>query len=69
MTAGCASGTTTSPAATSGATTPAASANLTMTFLPKNLGNAYFDTSFKGVQTAVAAIGGTVDPGRPGQGR
>ncbi len=68
LTAGCASGTTTSPAATSGATTPAASANLTMTFLPKNLGNAYFDTSFKGVQTAVAAIGGTVTQVGPAKG-
>lgn len=59
---GCSSAATPS-ASTSGsapATSAPAAANLTMTFLPKNLGNAYFDTSFKGVQTAVAAAGGTV---------
>jgi len=45
-----------------------ASANLTMTFLPKNLGNAYFDTSFKGVQAAVAKVGGTVTQVGPAKG-
>ncbi len=33
--------------------------NLTITFLPKNLGNPYFDTSSKGGKAAVEAIGGT----------
>jgi len=33
---------------------------LSITFLPKNLGNAYFDTSKKGVEAAAAAFGGTV---------
>ena len=56
LTAGC------STASTSGSApaSSAAKANLNMTFLPKNLGNAYFDTSFKGAQTGVAAVGGTV---------
>ena len=65
--AGCSSpapATSGSPAASS----PAASANLTMTFLPKNLGNPYFDTSFKGVQSAVAAVGGTVTQVGPAKG-
>lgn len=35
------------------------SANLAVTFLPKNLGNPYFDTSDKGGETAVNEFGGT----------
>ena len=35
------------------------SAKETVTFLPKNLGNPYFDTSDKGGATAVKAFGGT----------
>jgi rhamnose transport system substrate-binding protein len=35
------------------------SKNLAITFLPKNLGNPYFDTSDKGGQTAVKEFGGT----------
>jgi rhamnose transport system substrate-binding protein len=46
----------------------APAASLTMTFLPKNLGNAYFDTSFKGVQAAVAKLGGTVTQVGPAKG-
>ncbi|KQX05265.1 MULTISPECIES: rhamnose ABC transporter substrate-binding protein [unclassified Leifsonia] len=34
-------------------------ANLAITFLPKNLGNAYFDTSDKGGQKAIESFGGT----------
>ncbi|MGP6170569.1 rhamnose ABC transporter substrate-binding protein [Microbacterium sp. A204] len=34
-------------------------ANLAITFLPKSIGNPYFDTSSKGGQAAVAEIGGT----------
>lgn len=33
--------------------------NLAITFLPKNLGNPYFDTSSKGGQAAVEELGGT----------
>ena len=33
--------------------------NLAITFLPKNLGNAYFDTSDKGGADAIAEFGGT----------
>jgi len=35
------------------------SGNLAITFLPKNLGNAYFDTSDKGGETAIGEFGGT----------
>ena len=35
------------------------SKNYKITFLPKNLGNPYFDTSDKGGQTAVKSFGGT----------
>lgn len=34
-------------------------ANLAITFLPKNLGNPYFDTSDKGGETAIKEFGGT----------
>jgi rhamnose transport system substrate-binding protein len=37
---------------------PAASGNLSITFIPKNLGNPYFDTSDAGGKTAVTEIGG-----------
>ncbi|PID97002.1 MAG: rhamnose ABC transporter substrate-binding protein, partial [Actinomycetales bacterium] len=33
------------------------SGDMTMTFLPKNLGNAYFDTSLKGAEAAGKAVG------------
>jgi rhamnose transport system substrate-binding protein len=69
LAAGCSSGGAASPAASGSApASSAASANLTMTFLPKNLGNAYFDTSFKGVQAAVQAVGGTVTQVGPAKG-
>ena len=51
--AGCSSSTAT------GGTSSAAKANLAITFLPKNLGNAYFDTSDKGGKTAIGELGGT----------
>lgn len=50
--AGCSS-TGTAPAASGGAK------NYKITFLPKNLGNAYFDTSDKGGATAIKEFGGT----------
>ncbi|CAN7412560.1 rhamnose ABC transporter substrate-binding protein [Microbacterium sp. LjRoot45] len=55
--AGCAdTGTTPAPGSTGdGGDT----ANLAITFLPKNLGNPYFDTSSKGGKTAVDELGGT----------
>jgi len=61
----------TSPATTGGtpaASAPAASAPasstasgpLNITFLPKNLGNPYFDTAYKGFQSAAGEINATV---------
>ena len=41
------------------ASAPAEDANLAITFLPKNLGNPYFDTSAKGGEAAVKEFGGT----------
>lgn len=43
------------------------SGNLSITFLPKNLGNPYFDTSAKGGQAAVAEFGGTFNQVGPAQ--
>ncbi len=68
LAAGCTSATSASPTAGGAATSPAASANLTMTFLPKNLGNAYFDTSFKGVEAAAKGLGATVTQVGPAKG-
>lgn len=66
LAAGCSSGTASPSTSASGG--GAAPANLAMTFLPKNLGNAYFDTSYKGVQAAVSALGGTVTQVGPAKG-
>jgi rhamnose transport system substrate-binding protein len=56
--AGCAdTGTATPDPSESG--TGGDTANLAITFLPKNLGNPYFDTSSKGGKTAVDELGGT----------
>ena len=70
LAAGCSTGTTASSSASGSApaSSAPAAANLTMTFLPKNLGNAYFDTSYKGVQAAVTALGGTVSQVGPAKG-
>jgi rhamnose transport system substrate-binding protein len=54
LVAGCSSST-----ATTGTSSAAAKANLAITFLPKNLGNAYFDTSDKGGKKAIDELGGT----------
>ena len=43
----------------SGGGSEGGSDNLSITFLPKNLGNPYFDTSSKGGEAAVEALGGT----------
>jgi len=43
-------------------------ANLAITFVPKNLGNAYFDTSDKGGADAIAEFGGTYDEQAPAEG-
>ena len=50
--AGCSSG-------SGGDSTSGGDKNYKITFLPKNLGNPYFDTSDKGGQTAVKSFGGT----------
>lgn len=56
---GCSSGATASTsAAGTTSTSNASSANLEITFLPKNLGNPYFDTSDKGGKTAIEEFGG-----------
>lgn len=52
--AGCSNSTT----ASSSTSSSAAGAAISVTFLPKNLGNAYFDTSDKGGAAAVAEFGG-----------
>lgn len=57
LAAGCSSSPAASPSASGGS---AATAGLTITFLPKNLGNAYFDTSYKGAQAAAGVLGATV---------
>ena len=44
---------------TTAGTSSSKAANLAITFLPKNLGNAYFDTSDKGGKKAIDELGGT----------
>ncbi|MGC3995795.1 MAG: rhamnose ABC transporter substrate-binding protein [Propionicimonas sp.] len=66
--AGCSSAATSTSPAASEAASSAPAANLTMTFLPKNLGNAYFDTSYKGVQAAAGVLGATVNQVGPAKG-
>ncbi|MDN5571593.1 MAG: rhamnose ABC transporter substrate-binding protein [Propionibacteriaceae bacterium] len=57
---GCAGGgTPATGGATGGTGGGAATENLQVTFLPKNLGNPYFDTSSKGGREAVEDFGGT----------
>ena len=68
LAAGCSTPAAPSASGSAASSSAPAAANLTMTFLPKNLGNAYFDTSFKGVQAAVAAVGGTVTQVGPAKG-
>ena len=43
------------------------SSNLSITMLPKNLGNAYFDTSTKGATEAADEFGGTLDEVGPSE--
>ena len=43
-------------------------ANLAITFVPKNLGNAYFDTSDAGGEEAIKEFGGTYDEQAPATG-
>lgn len=56
--AGCAD-TGTSGGGSTGGGSEGGSDNLAITFLPKNLGNPYFDTSSKGGKAAVEELGGT----------
>jgi len=58
---GCAAGEAT-PGGTGG------DANLAITFVPKNLGNAYFDTSDAGGKEAIEEFGGTYDEQAPAEG-
>lgn len=67
MLAGCSSGGTSESKEESATTeesgteeAPAASGNQDITFLPKNLGNPYFDASFVGATEAVDSFGGTI---------
>jgi rhamnose transport system substrate-binding protein len=66
--AGCGSGSssTASPGG-GGSSTTSGGGDLTVTFIPKNLGNPYFDTSDNGGKAAVAAIGGTYSQVGPQQ--
>lgn len=50
---------------TGGSTSGAKSDNLAITFMPKNLGNPYFDTSDKGGATAIKEFGGTYNEAGP----
>jgi rhamnose transport system substrate-binding protein len=56
--AGCGGGGESGGEATPEASAPAEEANLAITFLPKNLGNPYFDNSDKGGETAIKEFGG-----------
>lgn len=56
---GCADTGTSNGGSTGDAGSSGGSENLAITFLPKNLGNPYFDTSSKGGKAAVEEIGGT----------
>jgi rhamnose transport system substrate-binding protein len=47
---------------------PGGDANLAITFVPKNLGNAYFDTSDAGGKKAIEEFGGTYDEQAPAEG-
>jgi len=61
LAAGCSGGGDATPSATgtSASTGGGDTANLAVTFLPKNLGNAYFDTSDNGGKAAIEEFGGT----------
>lgn len=53
--------------ATSEEAEPVAGANLAITFLPKNLGNPYFDASSQGGLAAVESFGGTFEEVGPSE--
>jgi rhamnose transport system substrate-binding protein len=55
--AGCGSGSSSTPSA--GGSSGGGGSDLTVTLIPKNLGNPYFDTSEAGVKKAMSAIGGS----------
>lgn len=56
-----ATGCSSTPADTDGGSGDGGDANLAVTFLPKNLGNPYFDTSNGGGEEAVEEFGGTFE--------
>jgi len=53
---------------TGGGSDASGDANLAITFVPKNLGNAYFDTSDAGGKEAIEEFGGTYDEQAPAEG-
>jgi rhamnose transport system substrate-binding protein len=57
--AACGSSNSSTPAATGGSSTGGSSSDVSVTFLPKNLGNPYFEISDAAGQKAVEAFGGT----------
>jgi rhamnose transport system substrate-binding protein len=57
--AACGSSNSSAPAATGGSSPTGGSSNVSVTFLPKNLGNPYFEISDGAGQKAVEAFGGT----------
>src|SRR4029450_6269864 len=57
--AGCGGGGDSGGGAAPEASAPAEKATLAITFLPKNLGTPYFDTSDKGGEAAIKEFGGT----------
>lgn len=56
------------PSSSSSSGSDAGDANLAITFVPKNLGNAYFDTSDAGGKEAIEEFGGTYDEQAPAEG-
>jgi rhamnose transport system substrate-binding protein len=69
--AGCGSSSSSTPTAggssDGGSSAPSGGGDLTVTFIPKNLGNPYFDTRDNGGKAAVAEIGGTYSQVGPQQ--
>ncbi|WP_062298809.1 rhamnose ABC transporter substrate-binding protein [Demequina maris] len=67
--AGCSSDSSTGDSSSSagGGDTGGGDANLAITFLPKNLGNAYFDTSDAGGEKAIMEFGGTYEEVGPAE--
>src|SRR3954468_23430573 len=65
--AGCAGGGSSSGGGASSGAGSGGGGNLAITFLPKNLGNPYFDTSDAGGKKAIGEFGGTYQEVGPAQ--